>query len=134
MEDAAARALAEKLVCFLETNEAPAGLFSADVFLDLTLPRWRVQAVGVARLIEIRREGGHARGRVPRWRCDPTAGGFVLEFEERWRHDGRDWYAREMVRAEIDGGAIVGLSVYCTGDWDAAREAEHAREVRLVRP
>jgi hypothetical protein len=30
--------------------------------------------------------------------------------------------------------AIAALSVYCTGDWDAARREEHARAVHLLRP
>jgi hypothetical protein len=134
MQVAEARALAEKLIEFLETNQPPSGLFAPDVFLDFTLPRWRIQARGVARLIEIRREAGHSRGRVPRWRCDPTPTGFVLESEERWHHAGQDWYAREMSRADVEAGVITAISVYCTGDWDAAREAEHARCVRLLRP
>jgi hypothetical protein len=43
------------------------------------------------------------------------------------------WYARELLRADVEGGEIVELSVYCTGDWDANRCAQHAREVRLLR-
>lgn len=134
MEPAEARVLAEQLVAFLETGEPPPGLFASDVFMDLTLPRWRVQTQGVAGIVATRREGGHVRGRVPRWRCDPTPTGFVLEFEERWHHGGQAWYARELLRADVEDGAIVALAVYCTGDWDSAREAEHAREVRLIRP
>ena len=59
---------------------------------------------------------------------------FVLEFEERWQQDGKDWYSRELARADVDNGAIACLSVYCTGDWDESRRAEHARAVQLLRP
>jgi hypothetical protein len=134
MQAREAQQLAEKLVEFLETGESAPDLFASDVFLDLTLPRWRIQAQGIAQLVAVRREGGHVRGRIPRWRCDPTETGFVLEFEERWHHAGDDWYARELARVEVKAGAIAALSVYCTGDWDSAREAEHAREVRMLRP
>ena len=29
---------------------------------------------------------------------------------------------------------ILEFSLYCTGDWDEARQREHARQVTLVRP
>jgi len=42
--------------------------------------------------------------------------------------------AREMIRAEVADGALAALTVYCTGDWDQARQAEHAAAVTLLRP
>jgi hypothetical protein len=71
---------------------------------------------------------------VTRSRCDATTGGFVLEIEEEWTQSGETWYARELVRADVEEGAIRALSVYCTGDWDRSRRAQHAREVLLLRP
>ena len=35
------------MVRFLETGTPPEGLFRADVFCDLTIPQWRLQAQGV---------------------------------------------------------------------------------------
>jgi hypothetical protein len=71
---------------------------------------------------------------VTRWRADPTDKGFVFEFEERWNSGGQDWYAREMLRLDVVGGAVAELTVYCTGDWDEARQREHAEAVQLIRP
>jgi hypothetical protein len=34
------------MVTFLETGTIPEGLFRPDIFLDLTMPTWRVQAAG----------------------------------------------------------------------------------------
>jgi hypothetical protein len=31
-------------------------------------------------------------------------------------------------------GTIVEMSIYCTGDWDEAKQREHADAVRLIRP
>ena len=45
-----------------------------------------------------------------------------------------DMDTRELFRADIDDEGITQLSVYCTGDWDAARRAEHAAAVTLIRP
>jgi hypothetical protein len=71
---------------------------------------------------------------VIRRRSDPTPEGFVFEFEERWSHQGQQWYAREMIRASVADGAVAELAVYCTGDWDEARQQEHARTITLLRP
>ena len=129
-----AHTTAVRFVRFLETGAAPDNLFTADVFCDFTFPRWRLQAQGIPATVALRKQGHPGPGAVPRWRCDPTPTGFVIEFEERWEQDGKDWYSREMARVDMEGEAIRALSVYCTGDWDAARREEHARAVTLLRP
>jgi len=127
-------ALAKKLIAFLESGEVEDGLFTEDVFVDFTSPRWREQGQGIERAVAMRRAGHPGPSSVSRSRVDATATGFVLEVEERWHHFGEDWYARELFRADVRDGAIAELSVYCTGDWDRGRRAEHARAVRLLRP
>jgi hypothetical protein len=134
MDVAVMRDLSEKLIRFLDTGDVPEGLFRPDVFLDLTMPTWRVQTVGAEDLIAVRKEGHPGPGTVTRWRADPTPGGFVFEFEERWNSERQQWYAREMMRIEVTDGAIAELTVYCTGDWDEARQAEHTEAVTLIRP
>lgn len=128
------RALSAKMITFLETGTAPEGLFLPDAFLDLTMPTWRIQAASAAELIGVRKQGHPYPGRVTTWRADPTPAGFVFEFDERWDHEGQEWYAREMMRAEVAEGQVAALTVYCTGDWDQARQAEHAAAVTLIRP
>ena len=132
--DARAHELAEQLIVFLETGEVPAGLFAPDVFCDFTLPTWRLQASGVQDAVALRRSGHPCAGRVPRWRTDRTDTGFVMEFEEVWVDGGQQWYCREMARADVAEDAISALSVYCTGDWDTARQARHARKEVMQRP
>jgi hypothetical protein len=129
-----ADAVATQLVRYLETGEAPEGLFSKDVFVDFTPPLWRVQAQGRDDVLALRRGEHPTTSRVPRWRCDPTPTGLVLEVEEEWERDGDTWYCRELFRADVRDASIVELSVYCTGDWNRARRAEHARDVQLLRP
>ena len=128
-----ARSLGARLVEFLETGTPPRGLFAPDIFCDFTMPRWRLQAQGIDAVVALRKRGHPGFARVPRWRCDPTPAGFVIELEERWKDGGHDWYAREMLRADVVDGAVTALSVYCTGDWDENRRIEHAREVTLLR-
>ena len=134
-EAPARTALADAFVHYLETGDAGPGLFAPDVFVDFTLPRWRLQAQGVADALALRRAGHPQPGRVPRSRLDPTPTGFVLEVEETWEDDtGEHWYCRELFRADVGPAGITGLAVYCTGDWDSDRVAEHAGTVTLTRP
>jgi hypothetical protein len=128
------RALAGKLVEFLETNRAPDGLFAPDVFCDYISPLWRQQASGRDDVIALRVTGHPSTGRVPRWRFDPTPTGFVLEFDEEWERDEDLWTAHEMARCDVTHDGIVEISVYCTGDWSSRSRAEHAAAVTLLRP
>jgi hypothetical protein len=129
-----AEGLATSFIEFLETGTVPEGLFASNVFCDFTMPKWRLQAAGIDGVVALRKAGHPGPGRVPRWRTDATANGFVLEFEERWEQDGTDWYSREMARADVQDGRITALSVYCTGDWDPDHRARHAASVQLLRP
>jgi hypothetical protein len=127
--------LSKDMVAFLETNVPPDGLFHPDVFCDLSLPQWRLQTNGVDAMVRLRLEGHPDPGQVSRWRADPTPDGFVFEFEERWTDaKGESWYAREMIRATMRDGRITEAFIYCTGDWDRARQTEHAQAVKLLRP
>jgi hypothetical protein len=128
------RACAEQFTAYLETGEAAPGLFAPDVFLDVSLPRWRLQAAGRDETLAVRRASHPRRGRVPRSRVDLTANGFVIELEETWEDGGERWYCRELFRADVGPEGVTELAVYCTGDWDAARIAEHAAAVHLIRP
>jgi hypothetical protein len=134
MTSSEAERLALRFIAYLETGDPEPGLFCDDAFCDFTSPRWRVQALGARELFALRRGGHPGPGKVPRWRCDPTPSGFVLEVEEEWQDKDDRWYCRELFRADVRGDAIAQLSVYCTGDWDSARRAQHAHEVRLLRP
>jgi len=133
-DTARVKEIADLFVRFLETNTAPDGLFTDDVFLDFSLPQWRIQASGRDEAVAVRRRSHPALGTVPRHRVDATPTGLVLEFEERWEDEQGIWYCRELMRAELRDGAISNASVYCTGDWNPATQAAHAREVALLRP
>jgi hypothetical protein len=103
------------------------------VFLDLSLPLWRLQA-DTAEGVVAARKGGHPwPGQVRVERISQTNTGFTIEFEERWEHEGQHWYCREMIRADVVDDEIVDMAVYCTGDWDEATQRQHAGAVRLLR-
>ncbi|MFL6022572.1 MAG: hypothetical protein ACJ72O_04465 [Marmoricola sp.] len=122
------------LIRWMETGEIAADLFAADVFADVTVPLWRLQADSADDLAAIRQHSHPYPGTVHVSRVDPTDRGFVIEFEERWEDQGQQWYSREIIRADVVGATIVELSVYCTGDWDEQRRRDHAAAVTLLRP
>jgi hypothetical protein len=128
------RVLADQFIEYLESGVAPDGMFAPNVFLDFTMPLWRLQAGNAVDALAARAAGHPWPGRVPRSRFDRTDTGFVLEVEETWDADGDTWYCRELFRADVTDGAISQLTVYCTGDWDSARVAEHRASVPLIRP
>jgi hypothetical protein len=122
------------LITFLETGRVPADLFAPDVFTDLSLPQWRVQTATADEIIAERMAGHPYRGQVRVERVEPTDHGFTIEFEESWENEGQQWYCREMIRADVVDATIVEMAVYCTGDWDAAKQREHRTAVQLIRP
>jgi hypothetical protein len=129
MQDVCAR-----LIAYLETGNAPPELFTEDVFCDFTPPLWRIQAQGLNDVLAIRRRGHPSPGRVPHWSAQPTPNGFVMELEERWADAQGEWYCREAIIAQVRESSIHRLSVYCTGDWDASRQALHRAQVTLLAP
>ena len=98
-----------RLVEWLETGTAPTGLLAAECFSDLTLPHWRVQFDSGPTTLAARRELHPFPGKLRVERVDRTEGGFVIAFEERWRHEGQDWYCREQIAADVNEALIVEL-------------------------
>jgi hypothetical protein len=128
-------ATADRFVRWLETGDGAAEVLAPDIFGDVTLPQWRLQA-GTAEDLTSVRTGGHPHpGTVRVERLDPTPRGWVMQIEERWTDEhGAPWYCREMFRADVTDGLISDLAIYCCGDWDAATVGRHAAEVSLLRP
>lgn len=125
------------LIRFIETGAVTEGLFAPDIFADLSLPQWRLQAATDRDIIAIRQTSHPFPGRVRVERVDQTDHGFLIEFEERWHHDGQDWYCREAIRADVIADSIVEMSIYCTGDWARGRRRaprRHRRRLRIARP
>lgn len=124
----------DRFVVFLQTG-ATEGLFAPDVFADITLPHWRVQAQGEEQTVA-GKSTLHAPGGLTR--VEKVLGGsrgYALKVEERWEDGGQQWYCREAFLCDVDDeGRITELSVYCTGDWDQEAVARHAESVTLIRP
>ena len=126
--------LAQLLVTWLETGVRPEGMFARDVFADLTVPHWRLQAEGDDAAFHLREDNHPQPGKVRVEALDRTSRGFLLQFEERWEDGGQQWYCREMVHCVVTDGWISELIIYCTGDWDEQRQRLHTEQVQLIRP
>jgi hypothetical protein len=131
--DSESAALAERLVNWLETGIRPAGLFADDVFADLTVPQWRLQAQGADAAFHLREDNHPFQGEVRIEVLDRTSRGFLIQFEERWTADGQRWYCRELIHCVVRRERISELAIYCTGDWDEATQRRHANQVPLLR-
>jgi hypothetical protein len=124
----------DRFIAFLQTG-ATDGLLAPDVFGDITLPHWRVQALGADEFVGMKARMHPPGGRVRVEKVLAGPRGYTLKVEERWDDGGQSWYCREAFLCDLDeDGRITELSVYCTGDWDEAAVAEHAKAVTLIRP
>ena len=132
--DTEANELAARFVTWLEDGVRPDAMFAEDVFVDLSLPHWRVQAQGADAAFHVREDSHPSTGKVAVEALDRTSRGFLIQFTERWDAAGQGWYCRELIHCVVVDGRIAELVVYCTGDWDEAVQARHAAQVRLPRP
>lgn len=125
--------LAHQFVGWLETGMRPDGMFADNVFADLTVPHWRVQAAGAEATFHLREDSHPYQGTVRVEALDRTSRGFLLQFEERWTAGGQRWYCRELIHCIVSNGLISELAIYCSGDWDEATQRRHAEQVELIR-
>jgi hypothetical protein len=126
--------LAQVVVTWLETGVRPVDMLAEDVFADLSVPQWRLQAEGTDATFRLREDNHPQLGTVRVEALDRTSRGFLLKFEERWEAEGQRWYCREMIHCVVTAGCISELAIYCTGDWDESVQRRHAEQVRLARP
>jgi len=117
-----------------ETLQAGDDLFTEEALFDLNMPTWRFQLLGPAafsmQLQSINRGPSH----VNIVRTVPTHTGFVTEHVEHQDVDGQDICARRLWLCAVEGGRISHVIGYCTGGWDDALRARHAREAPMIRP
>jgi ketosteroid isomerase-like protein len=133
LDDAFALELSERLADVFRTADA-SDVLADDVFLDGNPPLWRFQLEGRAAFdawIKSFMAGGADTTVL---RTIPTATGFVTEFAGRHQEDGEEMTDRKILLADVRGGRIAELTVYCSGDWNADLRARHAAETRLIRP
>ena len=114
-----------RFVRFLETGEAD-GLFAEDVSTELNVPFAQMHETSAPAIVALRRREHPGSTEVCVERLDRTARGWVLQLEERWTRGGERWYSRELFRLDVEDGRVVGLVVYCTGDWDESLRRERA--------
>ena len=133
LDDALAQELSERLADVFRTADA-SDVLADDVFLDGNPPLWRFQLQGRdtfdAWIKSFMPDGADTTV----VRTIPTVTGFVTEFAGRHQDDGEEITDRKILLAEVRGGRITELTVYCSGDWNAELRARHAAETRLIRP
>ena len=133
LDDATAQEVSERLADVFRTGDV-GDVLAEDVFLDGHPPLWRFQLKGrdaFATWLE-----GYTSGQteVTVVRTIPTVTGFVTEFASRHTQGGEEMTDRKILLCEVRDGRVTELTVYCSGDWDAALRARHAAEAPILRP
>lgn len=133
LDDPVAQELSERLADVFRTADA-SDVLADDVFLDGHPPFWRFQLQGRdafdAWIKSFMPDGADTTV----VRTVPTVTGFVTEFVGHHQEDGEDMTDRKILLAEVRGGRIAELTIYCSGDWNAELRARHSAETPLIRP
>ena len=133
LDDAAAQELSERLADFFRTGEI-GDVLAADVFLDGHPPFWRFQLEGRDTVGEWYRSYAPDGVATTVISVVPTATGFVTEFVGEHTEAGELFTDRKVLLCQVRGAQISAVTIYCSGDWDAALRARHAAEAKLLRP
>ena len=125
--------LSKQFAEVFETQESGAALFSDDALFDLNMPVWRFQLRGPEAFSQQLKAIVHGDVRIELIRTLATSSGFVTEHEEHQQVRGEDLTARRLWLCEVRNNRIVEATGYCTGEWDEALRARHAREAPMIR-
>lgn len=115
------------LLEFVSTASVPAGVLADDLVCDLNVPSARLVFTGAEACAEVLRQDAPGGTRIESSDWSSSPDGFVLEYESRSNAtaDRPSTYSRQLVRATVRDGVIARIAVYCTGNWDAATEAQY---------
>jgi hypothetical protein len=133
LDDATAQELSERLADIFRTADV-GDVLAADVFLDGHPPLWRFQLQGRDTFATWLKGYSPDGAEITVVRTIPTATGFVTEFVGRHEENGEKITDRKILLVEVRRRRIAELTVYCSGDWDAALRERHAAETELSRP
>jgi len=123
--------LLDGYLAFLTDASTPDGVFTDDVILDMNVPAWRFQVQGVDALRAARQSAG-GRWDVHAGPVTTTSDGFAVETSYDSVEDGVPMYTRSINLVTVRDGKISMVVYYCTGPWDPATRAQHAREAPML--
>ena len=132
LDDALAQELSERLADVFRSADAR-DVLTDDIFLDGNPPLWRFQLQGRDTFDAWLKSFMPHGADTTVVRTIPTVTGLVSEFTGRHEIDGEEITDRKILLAEVRGGRIAELTVYCTGDWNTELRARHAAETQLIR-
>lgn len=118
---------ADRLLESVRHGHLDTEMFAADVETEFNVPFALMKLSGVDALAGLLRQGFPYGAEVLEHRSTATGDGVLVEFSAR-TVTGPDHpestYSREIVRLELRDGRVGRFTLYCTGDWDAATQAE----------
>ena len=105
-------------------------LLAPDVRCDINVPQWRFWITGAESVAAfLAAEEFHEGYRIAHSLVRPADDGAAVEIEAHFRHGVEECLVREVHLLRSGPGGISGLTVYCTGVWDAATIERHAAQV-----
>jgi hypothetical protein len=123
--------LLDGYLAFLTDASITDGVFTDDVILDMNVPAWRFQVQGVDAL-RATRLGAGGRWDVHAGHVTPTGDGFVVETSYDSIEGDVPIYTRSVNIVTVRDTKISKVVHYCTGPWDPATRAQHAREAPML--
>ncbi|HEY2192875.1 MAG TPA: hypothetical protein VGH76_11335 [Actinomycetospora sp.] len=124
--------VAEGFLRSVRAGRLDPAMYAPDVAVVLNVPFGLVRGHGPDELAGLLRDAFPYGGEVVSERAVGTDTGVVLEFAAR-TVVGPDrpgsTYSRNLVWLECSGGQVRAVTLYCTGDWDAATQAEQLAAV-----
>ena len=124
--------IAQGFLGSVRTGRLDRSMYTVDVAVELNVPFGLVRSHGPDELAQLLRDAFPYGGEVVSERAVPTDTGVLLEFAAR-TVTGPDrpesTYSRNLVRLEVAAGRIHSLTLYCSGDWDAATQAEQLASI-----
>lgn len=125
--------LSRRFAHVFENPDSAGDVLSADAFLDLNMPVWRMQLQGAEAFAAQLRQINEGDVRIDVIRTVATSSGFVTEHEEHQDVGGQDLTARRLWLCTVSDGSIVDVVGYCSGEWDEALRTRHAAEAPMLR-
>ncbi|MCD2195141.1 hypothetical protein LQ327_17375 [Actinomycetospora endophytica] len=117
----------------VRSGQLDRALYDDDVEVQMNVPFGLVRSHGPDELAQLLRDAFPYGSEVVTERSAATDAGVVIEFAARTT-TGPDrpesTYSRNLVWLELAAGRIRGLTLYCSGDWDAATQAEQLASAR----
>jgi hypothetical protein len=117
----------------IETGTTPrSDVFAEDVLLDATVPNWRYRVLGADRVAGKFGAWFQQPGAFDSIERTPLPDGELVRFELSWFENGSPFACHQTQRIRVDDDRIVGVTLFCGGQWPAELLAKMEEASRVA--